>query len=638
MQGARGPLLAGWILVRVGRVARTRRRYVQLRRDLVLSIGGLQVRVVGAEVSPAARERALRVRARPNAAVRLVLDTQLQFAKWNDALQTAALWELPRFYAVAQHLPPLAHLRFALVRSATVLPARLRVGPCPAVYTPRRDHFFVPSATHAAFAEADASATEADSPVRSAPPRRIRASISDHGPNGFPGWEAGDDASGADEEEDDASDAPSAATATGLVAVMPISSGFGDRTATDAPPDSAGPTHPRSSYGSFRAAAAAAARSLQHPARRRPADRSGSGKTWRGPDSGSITGSGIISKGSSGHNSIGDGVPAGSARDDGGVMPGNYSAAQLLRVQTGLSPGLRASLEGTEYNGSTAVVVKTIAREGGGRLEAASETLVGHAHLRHHGLLRVLDVFEQQTVVHVVLEAISGPTLHNRVLEEGPLESRAAARIFRTLLKAVGYLHACGIVHWDVRAMNVVLEGGDASQPKLGGFASARPIDPYSGTLNDDQPLFAARRPMPCVEIAAPESLANKGHLYAPKTDMWQMGCLLYLMLVGRPAFGPREADELDEEYEPELYGKDDASRMKRLRRLNVNSRRAIFRYCKMRSGARREYLFAPQHTPGVELEASAKELVAQLLTPNPRMRPNALKCLESSPFLQKMA
>lgn len=637
----RGPLLAGWILVRVGRMARTRRRYVLLRRDLVMEVGTLHVPVVGAQVVPQPRERALRLRARTHAPLRLVLDTQLQFAKWNDALQTAALWELQRFYAVSEN-NTLARGRFSLLRPATVLPSRLRVGPCPAVYTPRLDHFFVPSATNSAFAPADApdgAPRNADSAASDVSDdemmlrrNKIRASVSEHGTMGA-AW-------GDDNDSIDTDPEPTSTSAAHVTAVTAVSVGFGDRSTRDAAPDSAGPTRARRSFGSFRAAAlAAAARStIPRSARRRSALLSDPAQSDDGPEVVDVT-------------------------DGAAVIPGTYNAAQLLRVQTGFSRALRASLEGSEYRGCPAVVIKSIARDGLGRAVAASEALVAHAHLRHHGLVCVLDVFETPVVVHSVLERLEGPNLraHLAARKGAPLDERAAARACRTLLKAVGYLHACGIVHWDIRADNVVFVGGKENAPKLLDFGSARSVDPYTGVLRADDSLLTTRRPLPCVAAAAPEMLAAKAHLFAPKTDMWQMGCLLYTMLVGRSPFErsvpvplstaatkpqsappPKSNNDRDSStMTVEESGDNGLSALRRPRSMMTSTddvvRKSIFEFCKLRASARHAYLFALDNTGGVSVGAHARQLVSQLLTPNPRMRPNALACLQTAPFLQNV-
>ncbi len=580
--------------MRVGKMAPTRRKYVLLRRDLVLEVSTLSVRVVGAQVVPAPRERAIRVRA-GNARLRLFLDTSLQFAKWNDALQTAAFWELSRFYALAPGEEYLDRERFSLSRSATVLPSRLRVGPCPAVYTPRLDHVFVPSATHSALAD-EATA-------------KLRASTSEHGTLGSTAWEPlatiyeEDEVSMAGTLDTDVEPVSSAQ----VTAVMPVDSGFGEASVREGPPDDDRPTRKlnRKSFGSFRLAAAS-----------RAANR----------------GNGLIRGGGTFPHLRKKSIqyePAADNHDEQelepsspGVVPDNFNAAQLLRIQTGLSPALRASLEGSEYRGSTQVVVKSIAREGPGKAEAASEALVAHAHLRHHGLTHILDVFETPDVLHSVLEWVDGPTLEKK----GVLSEAQAARTCRTLLKAVGYLHACGICHFDIRPETVRLVDGDPSQPKLASYGSSRPIDPYTGILQSDDPLLSARRPLWNVGSASPEMLAAKANLYAPKTDMWQVGCVLYYMIVGKNPF---------ERFLVAAEKRDSVNSAKRRSRAQLPVKRAIFDFCKLRLAARIEYLFDKSVTDGIVVSDNARALIAQLLTPNPRMRPNALKCLQISPFLQ---
>ena len=595
-------------------MARTRRRYVLLRRDLVLEVSTIEVRVVNSQVVPAPRERAIRVRA-GNVRLRLVLDTSLQFAKWNDALQTAALWELSRFYAVVPGEAYLSRGRFSTTRSATVLPSRLRVGPCPAVYTPRLDHVFAPSATHAALAD-EATA-------------KLRTSTSEHGTLGSTVWESNTNV----DDEDDASMAGTIDTDlepisnAQITSVMPVHSGFGEFSAREAAPDSAGPTRARAlnrkSFGSFRMAAAAS-----RSTNRGVAGRFGRGnvRLMRGGGGGG-TFPKLRKNTRIQHEPAADNHHEHLAEPNyPGVVPDSYNAAQLLRIQTGFSPALRASLEGSEYRGSTKVVVKSVSREGFGKAEAASDALVAHAHLRHHGLTHILDVFETPDVVHTVFEWIDGPTL----VQKGVLGEAEAARTCRTLLKAVGYLHACGICHFDIRPESVILVDGDPSQPKLRNFGNARHIDPYTGVEQiDDAVLSAGSRQIWDMECASPEVLAAKAHQYAPKTDMWQVGCVLYYMIVGK---NPFERFVLGDDEKRDSVVSADAAGQNRFQRA---VKRAIFEFCKLRSSSRIHYLFNEKFCDGIVVSDNARALIAQLLTPNPRMRPNALLCLQRAPFLQ---
>lgn len=670
------------------------------RRDLVLEIGNVTVSVIGSLVIPFLRDRMLKVRSNPM--IRLVLDTELQFAKWNDALQTAALWSLERFYVINDDISPLSYGRFSLIRSASVLPQRVRIGPCPAVYTPRLDHVFVPSATNIAFADGDRA-------------RKLRASTSEHGTFGTSFW-AGNHPGTNDHQISpqtqhfptahsqrqpgttsnnystnnsksnllgfgstmDSIDADAVSVDTdiepvSIAHVTAVTAGFGDMSTNEAAPDSAGPTRPRRSLGSSsRVGGVLAAAAARSALLRRT---SGSYNRFRkspsaryARDGGSAMGMGIGSK-----------ARMGLGHDEYGS---NNDLEHSLLLNNHDTPSLRASLEGSEFNGSNKVVVKSIAREGFGKAIAASEALVAHAHLRHHGLVLILDVFETRNVLHVVCEKLEGMTLTKYLDTYGKLREHDAAKAIRIVLKAIGYMHAVGIVHWNLNADNITFENNSVDAPKLIDFSNARPMDSYTERIeagNDangngykkENVMFTARRPISAGDIAfaSPEMLAAKAANYAPKTDSWQIGCLLYMMLMGHSPFesntnnintdGPVSMTTENSSIEKrassaEAEGSHRYNYRRKLNNSNSNRgsrkrsrkslvshaiRTEIFDFCKMRANERYLYLFYRngrriRSTPYVS--DNAKELVCQLLTPNPKMRPTALHCLQNSQFVRE--
>lgn len=258
----------------------------------------------------------------------------------------------------------------------------------------------------------------------------------------------------------------------------------------------------------------------------------------------------------------------------------------------------------------TPVAVKTISRTGHGTVTVASELLFAKSRLNHFAIIKVLDLFQSVADIHVVMEYCMGGSLSHYVQEHGPLNETDAKLIFAPVLKAVGYLHASGLAHWDVNPANIMFfTPAPPFEPKLIDFGTARPIDPSNGRVPHQFPVFSEKGKVASLSCASPELLTSKAHRYAAKADMWQLGCVLYFVLVGKLPFSKRSHQDVA-----------------------VSS--TIMSFCKKRTPERRQFLFDQDVIGNVQVSNEAKELILKLLCPNPRMRPNALQCLKEFSFL----
>lgn len=152
------------------------------------------------------------------------------------------------------------------------------------------------------------------------------------------------------------------------------------------------------------------------------------------------------------------------------------------------------------------------------------------ARLQHPAIATFFEAGEADGETFIAMEFVNGRTLRER-LHDGPIPFVEALAIARCLLEALAHAHAAGLLHRDIKPENVVLV--DASFAKLVDFGIAAPIAaldavPRAGTIG----------------YLAPEQ-ALGGPLDA-RTDLFQVGIVLYEMLTGRPAFsGESRAERL---------------------------------------------------------------------------------------------
>ena len=72
------------------------------------------------------------------------------------------------------------------------------------------------------------------------------------------------------------------------------------------------------------------------------------------------------------------------------------------------------------------------------------------AHLTHPNILPLHDSGEADGLLYYVMPYVEGDTLRSRLQREGRLSMPEALRIAREVADALGYAHACGVVHRDI--------------------------------------------------------------------------------------------------------------------------------------------------------------------------------------------
>jgi len=142
------------------------------------------------------------------------------------------------------------------------------------------------------------------------------------------------------------------------------------------------------------------------------------------------------------------------------------------------------------------------------------------AGLRHPGVVAIYDLDEATRTL--VMEHLSGGSLRDRLAAARPagLPCDGILVLARSLLAALSYVHAAGIVHGDITPRNILYRS--SGQPVLADFGSAR-------LLGSDDSELAAGTPI----YLAPEQLS--GSVSSPLTDLFAVGAILWEALVGRP-------------------------------------------------------------------------------------------------------
>lgn len=158
--------------------------------------------------------------------------------------------------------------------------------------------------------------------------------------------------------------------------------------------------------------------------------------------------------------------------------------------------------------------------------------LRGHHHeiavlrrLRHPGVVRLHNAGQVDGWPFAVMDLVDGPSLGD-ALRSGPLDARAVAGLGSDVAGALAHVHACGVVHRDVKPGNVLLDV--VHGPRLVDFGLARIVD-------------AARVTTTGAVVGTPAYMAPEqvrgGRVGAP-ADIYSLGLVLLEAVTGRREYG----------------------------------------------------------------------------------------------------
>ena len=148
--------------------------------------------------------------------------------------------------------------------------------------------------------------------------------------------------------------------------------------------------------------------------------------------------------------------------------------------------------------------------------------------LRHPNIVRLYECIDdpEAEMVYLVMQYVdNGPLLKfDEEMHCTPFPITAVQKIVKQLVSAVGYMHAQGVVHCDIKPDNVLVD--TKGNVYLADFGVSELIDKTkNGVLRKHgSPIFLA-----------PEVLST-GHCTAA-SDMWALGVTIYAMVFGRLPF-----------------------------------------------------------------------------------------------------
>jgi Tol biopolymer transport system component/predicted Ser/Thr protein kinase len=157
--------------------------------------------------------------------------------------------------------------------------------------------------------------------------------------------------------------------------------------------------------------------------------------------------------------------------------------------------------------------------------------------LNHPHICALYDVGTQDGVDFLVMEYLEGQTLADR-LQKGAVPIEEVLKIGIEIADALDRAHRQGIVHRDLKPGNIMLTKAGA---KLMDFGLAKPAEAaFIASASVGTPTLSNRLTVEgtivgTFQYMAPEQLEGKEA--DARTDVFGLGCVLYEMATGRPAF-----------------------------------------------------------------------------------------------------
>lgn len=143
-------------------------------------------------------------------------------------------------------------------------------------------------------------------------------------------------------------------------------------------------------------------------------------------------------------------------------------------------------------------------------------------------MIKLFDLYVHENCYYLVQELCTGGTLFSFLGQKEEINEYKFCDFFHQVLGGLAACHEANIVHWDLKEDNLMLTSESAELVKIIDFGLAMQTEPDSEEIQDNKWRGA-------MMYLAPETLRSK--VYSGKSDMWQIGVILFITLSGKHPF-----------------------------------------------------------------------------------------------------
>ena len=145
--------------------------------------------------------------------------------------------------------------------------------------------------------------------------------------------------------------------------------------------------------------------------------------------------------------------------------------------------------------------------------------------LNHPNIIRIIDVFDENSTSYYVMEYIEGGSLENKLGTTG-LSMSEATRYILQVAETLKYIHKKNIAHLDIKPSNIMLNGND--EIVLIDFGVSKQYDFSTGEQTSVSPVGCSSGYAP-LEQYDPDGVKD----FSPQTDIYSLGATYFKLLTG---------------------------------------------------------------------------------------------------------
>ncbi|XP_050258275.1 calcium-dependent protein kinase 24 [Quercus robur] len=143
----------------------------------------------------------------------------------------------------------------------------------------------------------------------------------------------------------------------------------------------------------------------------------------------------------------------------------------------------------------------------------------------HPNIVTFKEAYEDMDAIYLVMELCEGGELFDRIIARGHYMERDAVRVVKSIIEVCKICHEHGVIHRDLKPENFLFT--DTSET-----AQLKAIDFGLSVFYETGQRFSEIVGSPY--YMAPEVLRRN---YGPEVDVWSAGVILYILLCGVPPF-----------------------------------------------------------------------------------------------------